>query len=255
MSGFILWEGPSPVDGKPLVCIATKTVKKGNKKVGKGAWQTWIIRADIHPVEAMRAGKDRSVCGNCIHRPTAVTPKIKRSCYVALPVISSVYNAYKRGRYSHIDSYYFGLRYVNDYIRLGAYGDPAMIPFQVTADVLYPRKMRGLRNWSGYTHQWRELWYNPQYSQVLMLSADSIEQLQHIEQRGHRGFLTLPVGSEVPKNTSICPASKEYQTKVKKSITCGDCQMCNGNSTQARSMTIIAHGNGKKYFTPLEVAQ
>ena len=46
MSGFIIYEGPSQIDGAPIVAIAT--LKSRNRKNG-AMIQTWILRAYMHP--------------------------------------------------------------------------------------------------------------------------------------------------------------------------------------------------------------
>ena len=64
-NGFVIYEGPSLIDGAPIVVIATGLVRKSrNPKTG---WmiQTWIMRADIAPNIALRKRLDRSVCGDC----------------------------------------------------------------------------------------------------------------------------------------------------------------------------------------------
>jgi len=71
---MILYTGPSMLDGSPIVVIATA----GSNNVKTGPMiQTWILRADLDPVEAKHAGADSSVCGQCPHRHF-----LGGSCYV-----------------------------------------------------------------------------------------------------------------------------------------------------------------------------
>ena len=60
--GFILYDGPSVLDGQPIVVIAT--METSNRKTGQMV-QTWIIRSDISPTDAAKIGLDSSVCGHC----------------------------------------------------------------------------------------------------------------------------------------------------------------------------------------------
>jgi len=53
-SGFILYRGPSLLDGKPIVVVAI-TKESKNSKTGS-MLQTYIIRSDMHPVAAVRKG-------------------------------------------------------------------------------------------------------------------------------------------------------------------------------------------------------
>ena len=102
-NGYILFEGPSAIDGKPIVVIATGFANKSaNGKTGDMI-QTWIIREDIKPNDAVKSGDDESICGQCIHRPAlkaAIQAKGEKHirCYVKVwqaPLV--VWKAYKRG--------------------------------------------------------------------------------------------------------------------------------------------------------------
>ena len=63
--GFVMYQGPSVLDGQPIVVVATMSTS--NIKTGQMI-QTWILRDNINPVEASKAGDDSSICGNCPHR-------------------------------------------------------------------------------------------------------------------------------------------------------------------------------------------
>jgi hypothetical protein len=63
--GYILYKGPSVLDGAPIVVIATMSTNNG--KTGDMV-QTWILRDDVSPLEATKTGQDSSVCGECPHR-------------------------------------------------------------------------------------------------------------------------------------------------------------------------------------------
>lgn len=56
--GIVLYEGPSAIDGQPIVVVAT--LKTSNPKTGDMV-QTWILRADLSPTVAINEGADRSV--------------------------------------------------------------------------------------------------------------------------------------------------------------------------------------------------
>ena len=61
----IIYQGPSLLDGLPIVAIATYSDK--NTKTGK-VLQTYIMRSDISPLEASKTGQDFSICGDCKFR-------------------------------------------------------------------------------------------------------------------------------------------------------------------------------------------
>jgi hypothetical protein len=82
----IIYQGPSLYDGAPIVVIATYSDR--NTKTG-GVVQTYILRADVNPLEASKTGDDVSICGSCPHRGTPTTDPARkqakgRTCYVNL---------------------------------------------------------------------------------------------------------------------------------------------------------------------------
>jgi hypothetical protein len=142
--GYIIHEGPSRIDGKPIVVIAT--MKTTNRKTGDMV-QTWILRSDINPVEASKTKQDKSICGDCIHRHS-----LGGDCYVNIGQAPlSVYKAYKNGRYKDIsNSRDIGAYFINRAVRFGAYGDPYCIPLKIIKSIV-----SGCKAHTGYTHQWK----------------------------------------------------------------------------------------------------
>ena len=58
--GAVLYDGPAP-DGDRIIVIATG-LRKASKNPKTGAMtQTWIIRADRSPVEAIHDGSDATI--------------------------------------------------------------------------------------------------------------------------------------------------------------------------------------------------
>ena len=53
--GFVLYDGASVLDGAPIVVIAT--LETSNAKTGAMV-QTWILRSDIEPHQAIKTGDD-----------------------------------------------------------------------------------------------------------------------------------------------------------------------------------------------------
>ena len=60
--GYIAYEGPSEIDGAPIVVIVNKIDGSKNAKTG-ALVQTFIIRSDIAPTDALKTGADYSICG------------------------------------------------------------------------------------------------------------------------------------------------------------------------------------------------
>ena len=93
-SGVVLYEGPSRIDGAPIVAIACRITDASNNEKTGAMVQTFIMRRDIAPHEALKTGDDSSVCGDCPLRPIN---KGATRCYVRVyQAPLSVWNAYQR---------------------------------------------------------------------------------------------------------------------------------------------------------------
>ena len=66
-----LWRGPSRIDGAPIVVLMSGLQKSDNGKTGNMV-QTYILRADMEPTEALARGLDVSICGDCPHKAQEV---------------------------------------------------------------------------------------------------------------------------------------------------------------------------------------
>lgn len=67
--GVVLYEGPSMLDGEPIVAIATgMQTPSTNRKTGEMV-QVHILLQKEHPSVAQNSGADSSICGNCPLRP------------------------------------------------------------------------------------------------------------------------------------------------------------------------------------------
>lgn len=236
-SGVILYEGPSKLDGAPIVVIATGiNAKSRNAKTGAMV-QTYIIRSDIHPIEAVKTGADASICGTCPHRGDGTGKG--RSCYVTLAHgPRSVFDAYKRGIYPKANAWEAAAIFAGKMVRLGTYGDPAAAPY-----ALWTVALRQAAGWTGYTHQWRAI--PAEWSKLVMASADSVADMDDAHAIGFRTFrVTAAPFENVKGREVICPASEE-RGKVTE---CASCKACMGTSGKARvSVQIAAHGGGRKH--------
>ena len=226
--GYVLYKGPSRIDGETIVAILT--LKSENIKTGNMA-QLWILREDTPPHIAKKEGKDISVCGDC---------PIKKECYVTLfqgPL--SVWNAYKRGVYEGMGyfnspipkSLYKGRIPDRDLsnlsIRFGAYGDPAALPLWLINAIT-----QNCKDFTGYTHAWQRF---PGLSKYFMASVESLALKNKAKKLGFRTFRVIPKsGGELSNKEIVCPAENKGKQ-------CIDCLLCNG-AKQAADITITAHG-------------
>jgi hypothetical protein len=234
---LIIYEGPSVYDGAPIVAIAT--FKSKNRKTGVMV-QTWIMRADVEPHDAQRDGDDASVCGACPLRPLAVKlakleGEKRAQCYVVvIQAPLSVYRAYKRGSYEYATPEQMRALLQGGMARLGAYGDPASVPFHV-----WQRMGVGSGEFghTGYTHGWlRPASFDKRILGITMLSVDPVSERDDASllPSGARSFRVLGP-NETPRAGEIeCPASRGVQ--------CADCGLCAGTNKQAKNIVIKAHG-------------
>ena len=227
MQSAIIYKGPSLLDGRPIVVIATYSNR--NTKTGRVV-QTYILcDDDLDPLEASKTGADYSICGDCTMRGTptndpARKQAIGRRCYVNLGQgVLIVWRAYKRGVYQEGDARAMGR---GRFVRVGTYGDPAAAPQAVWDELLSEAS-----TWTAYSHQsgWRP--------DIAMQSADSHTQAVAHWQAGRRTFRVIAdLGELDTANEALCPASKEAGRRVQ----CTACKLCKGG-TAAKSIAIVEH--------------
>jgi hypothetical protein len=226
MQHAIIYNGPSLLDGKPIVVIATYSNR--NTKTGKVV-QTYILRSDINPLEASKTGEDFSICGSCPMRGEVTTdPKRKiakgRKCYVNLGQgVLIVFKSFLRGVYKEGDPRTMGR---GRFVRVGTYGDPAAVPSEVWDELLAE-----CETWTAYTHQ------KPWRPDIAMQSADSYDEAKAHWAEGRRTFRVIVDLGDIDKSKeTLCPASKEAGRRVQ----CTACKLCKGSSL-AKSIAIVEH--------------
>lgn len=238
--GAIFYRGPSLLTGDPIVGIVTG-LDGGSQNPKTGPMvQAWVLRADLAPMEAVRENLDDAICGSCALRGRGGRD---RKCYVT-PWLGP-HNVWKRfTAHDYLDASWFDLHALLEgrHLRLGAYGDPGAIPFEVWKALLV--KTAG---WVGYTHAWRSC--DPRLKTIVMASVDTEDEFILAHLAGWRTFrLRLssdPLLISSPRRRArrvalefVCPASDEAGHKT----TCERCQLCRGQASPARSVTIVAHG-------------
>jgi hypothetical protein len=234
--GYIAYEGPSTIDGAPIVVIINK-IDDGSDNAKTGAIvQSFIIRSDIAPTDALKTGADYSICGDCVHRPITAKETGAPPCYVNVGrSVRSVYEAYKRGRYVKADLETIALALAGKALRIGTYGDPAAAPVAT-----WQRVSRYVIARAGYTHQWNSLGFDHSaWNSLVMASADSIDDAALANLYGMRVF-RVSVGVDKQANEVTCPASAEGGKRA----TCADCMLCGGTSKKARDVVIADHAVG-----------
>lgn len=214
----------SPVHGKDV--LLAFVADSCNSKTGNMI-QVYILDPTIHPVDAVREGRDDVICGHCPQRHS-----LGGGCYVVVghgP--SSTYRGWiNSGR--RVDS----VEDVVDlcsrrHVRLGAYGDISHIPAWLAGDIIASAKGH-----TAYTHQWRNPVVADTWRGRAMASLDSPAQIKTAESAGWNWFLAT--SDDVYKNLT-CANELDDRTQ------CRDCMKCDG--TQG-NVVITPHGMRKKKF-------
>ena len=236
-NGLIVYTGPSAIDGRPIVVILTGLDQSSaNEKTG-ALVQSWILRADVEPHQALKTGDDVSVCGQCIHRPILARATGAAPCYVRVGEAPlSIYRAFARGSYPRAQS----LEQVKQalagrQLRIGSYGDPAAAPV-----ALWQTLASLSAGHVGYTHQWQAVGFDAAaWAPLVMASADSADEAAQATAMGMRYF-RVSIGVDKAPMEVTCPASAEGGRKT----TCDSCMLCGGTSKNARSVVIADHAAG-----------
>ncbi len=236
-NGYTLYRGPSAFDGKPIIVVAVGLGDgSSNAKTGEMV-QTYILREDIAPNEAVKTGDDASVCGDCKHRG--------KTCYVLTfqgPLV--VWKQYHKGAYPDATPEFVAseARRLGRKIRFGSYGECTATPRRIWAG------LAGDGN-TGYTHQWQQAEYD-WLRQFAMASCDTEGERTVAKAMGWRTFRVRDIDEPVLSGEAQCPASKEAGQK----LTCSTCMACNGSQTGRKGdITIVVHGARKNRFA--EVAR
>lgn len=230
---MVVYEGPSELNGKPIVAIITGLVTPStNRKTGPMA-QLWILDATTEPHVAVKTGEDESVCGDC--------PARNKWCYVTTfqgPL--SIYRTWKRGGYQE-----FNPEMLRDKVlRFGAYGDPAAVPIETIREI-----GRTVHRFTGYTHAWK--YCDSEFRQFCMASVDTLSDQQKAAELGWRTFRVTTPDSPKQRGESICPASEEAGHK----INCYDCGACDGRRRPKVKSNIVIQAHGAKTKRYIEAFQ
>ena len=229
MNGFILHEDSS------RVIIATGfSTPSDNRKTGDMV-QIWILCKSVDPVEAIKTGLDRLICGNCRHRGHEVDGRfgVERSCYVnpgQAPL--QIWKSWKAGNYAPLRSLEL---FTGRKVRFGAYGDPTWIPLPLALAIAGVASGH-----TGYSHQWRKPSLQA-WRSILMASVDSVAELVIARSLG---WSTFRVGSEASTGEQLCASDRD-------GTPCVDCLACAGARNGLESVHIPPHGTGARHFVDM----
>ncbi len=224
-NGIEIYRGPSVLDGSPIIAILI--FKSMNLKTGD-IMQLHIMRSDIAPLQASKRKLDIAICGNCPHRHS-----LGGACYVNIgqgPTV--VYKAWKAGKYPAYSAADHDVRIASRKVRLGAYGDPAALPYSV---------LENLTNtaiaYTGYTHQLKHKNFDSRVLQFCQVSTDTEKQTKQAHAAGNGSFRIV-----TDKNQAL-PFERECLSDSH-GLECRDCMKCDGSS----HIFIMVHGSRKSNF-------
>ena len=224
MNGFVLHE-----DAHRVIIATGFASPSDNRKTGDMI-QIWILVKACDPVQAIKEGLDRLICGSCVHRGDGTGKE--RSCYVNVGQAPlGIWRAWKAGAYLPLPSVSV---FVGRRVRFGAYGDPTWLPLSLALAIA------GIASGhTGYTHQWRKPSLQG-WRQILMASVDTTAELLIARSMGWSTFRVTPDLDHHSFET-LC-ASERNGTP------CSICLGCPGARGGQRAVFIPAHGTGRKHF-------
>lgn len=227
MNGVILYRGPSLLDGRKIIVVATGLTRRTHNHKTGAMLQTRIIPdGNLDPVQSWRRGRGSSVCGDCPHRDG--------TCYVNLTQAPlAVWRALRAGAYPRYDRARHARYFRGRFVRFGSYGDPAAVPLRI-----WHRLSRLAVGHTGYTHQWRTC--NPALRRYCMASCDTAAERSAALAMGWRTFRVRTPSEPLAPGEFVCPASEGAGRR----LTCAECGACSGSLSGGANATpvIVFHG-------------
>lgn len=223
-NGFVIHE-----DSVRVIIATGFSTPSDNRKTGDMI-QVWILVKLVDPVQAIKEGLDRLICGNCRHRGNG--DGSERSCYVnAGQAPLGIWRAWRAGKYPTLQwmDIFAGRK-----VRFGAYGDPTHMPLSLALAIAGVASGH-----TGYTHQWRKPSLQA-WRQLLMASVDTTAELLIARSMGWSTFRVTP-DLDHHSFEQLC-ASERNGTP------CSICLGCPGARNGIQSVFIPAHGTGKRHF-------
>ena len=220
---YEVWRGPA-MDGTPTVLLATGVLTKSSNSKTGSMIQTFILRQDMKPIEAVNTGADVAICGDCPFRPIIAKQTGDASCYVTTWMLTKLWESWRAGRVPTISADALGI-IANDLgmgIRPGSYGDPAHVTVSIWAAL-------GNNRGTSYTHQWRVA--DIGLAQFAMASVQSVSEASEAHAAGWRTYRVDKENVGAGDGEIMCPE----QTR---GVQCKDCGLCAGNRIQAKNIVI-----------------
>lgn len=220
-NSFVIWRGPSELNGEEVIMYATG-VTKPSENDGTGPMvQVWFMPADKSPIQSVKDLSSESVCGNCPHK--------QRTCYVNVGNMTPMWRS-ATGPDAVEPGYNTAVAWlVGSYVRFGAWGDPASVPESVIEGIVKVAKGHTL-----YSHQMRD--GASGLSKFGMDSCDTPEQYREAVEADRMTFRVRAPGEPLLEGEFDCPKSV-------RDTNCVSCMACDGGPRGERhSPSIVVHG-------------
>jgi len=231
-----IWEGADI-----FAALTGLTKMSKNKKTGAMLGVSILPLAE-KPSDSIKHKNDGPQCGGCALAAHTPGPW---SCYVNPVGLNSVWGAtvavaiaQKTWRYAEYSGKKTISKMVDKFlqlspvpIRLGTYGDPALLPLR-----LLKKLVRG-RKYTGYTHQWETC--SPEYSAYLMASIDHSNNKADAIALGYRTYRILGELDTLDSDEIMCPHDSH-------GVQCADCRLCSGNGVEAKNIAVRISGPPNK---------
>ena len=211
-------------EGNGIFAVLTGlTSQSKNKKTGDMIGVSILPLAE-KPSDSIKHKADGPQCGTC---SLAASTKGSWSCYVNPISLNSVWIATVAKKVSKVVGKFLELTPTP--IRLGTYGDPALLPLELL------KKLVSGRKYTGYTHQWETC--NPEYSKYLMASIDHSNSKEQAISKGYRTYRILSELDTLDDDEIMCPHP---------AVQCADCRLCSGNGIKAKNIAVRISGPKSK---------
>lgn len=247
----VFYRGPSELTGDPIMAVITGLRDRSHNRKTGPMLQTWILRSDQTPMAAVASGDDQAICGTCPLRGSlaarthhmkathqAPSMKFGRGCFVPYwQAPNNVYVGVQNGMTPTVAPKDLAPQLAGRFVRVGSYGDPAAVPFDV-----WDRALCEIAGWTGYSHSWKTC--DQRLRDLIMASVESDAGADEAHALGWRTFRARQGSVAQPQrglrpDEVICPASAEAGHR----LTCAACGLCRGRaSNSSKSIAILAHG-------------
>ena len=215
-----IWE-----NGSIFAVLTGLTSRSKNKKTGDMIGVSILPLAE-KPSDSIKHKADGPQCGSCALAAGTEGPW---SCYVNPVSLNAVWTATVKKKVSKLVDKFLDINLTP--IRLGTYGDPALLPLKLLRKIIGNKG----RKWTGYTHQWETC--SPEYSQYLMASIDHTNSKEKAIKKGYRTYRILSELDVLDSDEIMCPYP---------AVQCAECKLCSGNGVQAKNIAVRVSGPKSK---------